>query len=146
MTPLSQRVLSWDIFSNSVQLVSLHLFCACCWWIYRWILSYLPVLFQKENLSLLMCFFFRIFFPYGSECRCELQMIKALLCLPEVQLRFCGVSCQVEKEFILISCFLLTWNPNILPQRRMSHHFCTSMVLCSVSILEFQSGLGLEGP
>lgn len=53
-------------------------------------------------------FFFRTFFPYGSVCRFELQMIKALLCLPEVHLRFCGESCRVEKEFILILCFLLT--------------------------------------
>lgn len=72
-------------------------------------LSYLPVLFQKENSLLLTAFFFcRIFFPYGSMCRCELQVIKALLCLPEVQLRFYGESCQMEKEFILIPCFLLT--------------------------------------
>lgn len=65
--------------------------------------------FPEGEFFAINCFFFcRIFFPYGSMCRCELEVIKALLCLPEVQLRFYGESCQMEKEFILIPCFLLT--------------------------------------
>lgn len=52
---------------------------------------------EGEFIVINVPFSCRIFFPHGSVCRCELQMIKALLCLLEAQLRFCGKSCQMEK-------------------------------------------------
>lgn len=62
---------------------------------------------EGEFLAINVLFILQNILSISSVCRWELQ-IKALLGLPEVQLRFCAGSCQVEKELILISCVLLT--------------------------------------